>query len=334
MKNQITTRNRAIEKNFIWDLAKSLMLFLLIASVVMSFTVPAFAQDIGSVLEGIGTQTGLPGFGTSAHANASVESGASNITSAIFFVVDLVKYGLGAIAVIMVIFIGIKLITTGKNIEQSAPKMKEALKYIAIGLIVVMIADPLVRQVFFGEAGEVYRSETDAILAAQRGSEQIRGLYSFIEIFMGVVAVLMIIIYAVKMVTSQGNEETIKKSQKGIMWAVAGIMLIGVSELLVKDIVFPKEGSTLPDITRANELIVTITNFASGFISIVAIAMYMYSGILYFTAGEKADLAAKAKKVFFGATIGLLVAMGAYAIVNTFIKLEPLPFVTTQESLP
>jgi len=111
--------------------------------------------------------------------------------------------------------------------------------------------------------------------------------------------------------------------KKVITWSIAGIVLIGISELIVKDIVFPQQGTQLPDVVRAQQLIVNITNFISGFIATVAVAMFMYGGFLYVTAVGKEEQTGKAKKVLFGAAIGLIIAMAAFAIVNTFIKLDP-----------
>lgn len=321
------------KKNII-SLAKSLAIYLAIVSAVMLFTVPAFAQTLGSELEKIGGQVQLPSFSQSGHADASYESGASNITSAILYAVDLLKYLMATIAVIVIIAIGVRLITSGKKIDETSPKMKEALKYVLIGLAVIMMSQELVKRVFFGEQGEIFRSQTDIQLAAERGTEQIRGLYSMLELFMGATAVLMIVVTGFRMVTSGGNEEVVTKSKKQLTYAIAGLVLLGISELVVKDIVFPKQGTTLPDVVRAQQLIITITNFASSFITLAAIAFLMYGGFLYVTAAGKEENTAKAKKILIGAVIGLVIAMGAYGLVNTFIKVDPLINQITQETLP
>ena len=177
----------------------------------------------------------------------------------------------------------------------------------------------MVKQVFFGTQGEVFRTQADAQTAGQNATEQLRGLYGFLEIFAGAIAILMIVIAGFRMVTGGGNEETMTKSTKQIMWAIVGLVVIGLSELSVKNIIFPDQGSRVPDVGQARELIVNITNFISGFVATVAIGFYMYGGFLYVTAGSKEDNAATAKKVFLGATIGLLLALAAFAIINTLI---------------
>lgn len=318
-------------------LLTSLSLFITIASAVLVVPHMVTAQiapagPAGGVLSDIGKSTQLPDFTTKGHSSSSIEPGASNITSALYYVIDFIKYFMGTIAVAMLIISGVRLVTAGDKIEEIAPKMKENIKYAIIGLIVIMISDVMIKQVFFGEMGEVYRSEADAKLAAERGTEQIRGLYNFIEVFVGVVAVLMIVIAGFRLVVQGSNEETLAKAKKQVAYAAAGIMVIGLSELVIKDIVFPKQGSQLSDVNKANELIVTITNFASSFIATIAVAMLMYGGVLYVTAAGDESKTEKAKKIFGQAVIGILIALAAFGIVNTVIQFQPGTGVPTQES--
>lgn len=288
----------------------------------MSFAVPAFGQSLQDTLNQINTQAQLPNFQVG-HPDAAVQPGASNITSAILYAMDLGKYLLSSIAVIIIVASGVRLVTAGKKIEDIAGKQKEHLKYAIIGLVVIIGADTLVRQIFFGEHGEIYGSTTDLVDAAKRGNEQIRGLYNLMEMLLGALAVLMIIISGFMMVTSAGKEETNTKAKKQIMWAIIGLIVVGLAEFVVKDVVFPNQGSQLSDIQKAQELLVNFTNFVSGFIATIAVAMYMYGGYLYVVDTGKEEQVGKAKKVFIGATIGLLIAMAAYGLVHTFIDFKP-----------
>ncbi len=317
-----------------WQLLKALSIFLAMLTLMMGITMPAFGQTLHETLTQINDKAQLPGFDTAAHPDASYEPGASNITSAIFFALDLFKYLIGTIAVIIIMVSGIRLITSVKNVEDVATKQKENIKYAVMGLIVIMLADVMVKKVFFGEYGEVYRSQTDVQLAAERGVEQLVGIYNFAEYFVGAIAVLMIVIAGFSLVASAGKEESITKAKKQIMWAVIGLMLIGISEFAVKDVFFPEKGTQLPNISKASLLIMNITNFVSGFMASIAIALYMYGGYLYVIDLGKEEQTAKAKKVFLGATIGLVVAMAAYGLVHTVIKFEPLKEDVIQQVTP
>ncbi len=301
----------------------SLGMFLAIASMALVVASPSFAQDINQTLEEINKQAQLPSFNQNPHGLASAEPGASNITSAILYLADLFKYLIGGVAIILIIVSGVRLITAGKDIEQVVDKQKENLKYSFLGLIVIMLADVAVKQVFFGDAGEVYRSEAEVKMAAGRGADQIRGLYNLLEYFVGALAILFIVIGGFRLVISAGDEEGIKKSKKQVMWAVLGIILVGLSELVIKDIVFPNQGTQLLNVDRGKELIINITNFVSAFLATLAVGLFMYGGFLYVTDVGKGENTGKAKKIFMGAIIGLLIAMGAYSLVNTAYKFEP-----------
>lgn len=302
--------------------------FLVLTSLVLSLVVPVNAQtnvqSPGGVLNQLDTKIGLPSYNTNANANASIESGASNITSAIWFAIDFAKYVMGTIAIFMIIVSGIKLITSGRQVDTVADKQKENLKYAIIGLIVIIIADQII-QVFWGAQGEIYRSQAELLDAAKQGSETIKGVYNFMEYFAAALAILMIVIAGFRLVIGAGNEEVQGKVKKQITWAVIGLVVIGISEFAVKDVLFPSQGTTLPNTVVAAQFVVHLTNFISGFAATIAAIMFIYGGYLYVTAFGKEDNTGKAKKVFIGATIGLLLALAAFGIVNTVVTLQPLP---------
>src|SRR2546426_851628 len=137
---------------FAFEIIKSFTLFIALTGSILLFVLPAFADSSGpfeGVLTPISQQVQLPGFETAGHAQSSYESGAGNITSAILFSVDLVKYLMGTIAVLIIIFSGVRLITAAPaKIDEIAPKMKQNLKYAIIGLVVIMMADVMVKRVF------------------------------------------------------------------------------------------------------------------------------------------------------------------------------------------
>lgn len=296
------------------------------------------AQTPQDTITNIGDKTQLPSFDTQGHANASAQQGASNITSAIFYVVDFIKYIMGSVAVIFIIISGIKLLTAARKIDEVAETQKEHLKYAIIGLIVIIVADQIVKAIF-GDQGETFNNQASIKAASQAASEQLRGIYSAFMYFGGALAVLMIVIGGFRLVTNPGNEEVQGKIKQQVTWAIVGLILLGLAETVVKDIVFPKEGSVLSNVDKAKQLIVTMTNFISGFLSTVSVIMLIYAGYIYVVDMGKDEGPAKAKKAIAGAVIGLIVAMGAYAVVHTVIQLEPTsnvvqPASTAPQSLP
>lgn len=281
-------------------------------------------------LREVGDPTKLPGFDVSGqHANAAVEEGAAEITSVGLFMVDAVKYVIGTIAFFLVIISAVKLITAGKDIEDAVTKEKELLKYSAFAFVAVMVAEPFVKKVFFGVEGEVLTTETYAKEFATEGSNQIMGIINFVEFFIATIAVLMIIISGLTIILSAGEEETRTKHIKHIVYAVGGLILVGLSELLVKGIIFPQKGSSLPDLGVARLTIQNITNYATSFIAFISVAVAIYGGYLYVFGAANDENTQKAKKVILGAIIGIIIAMAAFAIVNTLLP-PPEAIQTTQ----
>jgi PKD repeat protein len=72
--------------------------------------------------------------------------------------------------------------------------------------------------------------------------------------------------------------------------------------------------------TNARQYILNVTNFALGFLGLLAVVIVIYGGVLYLTAAGEASKADKGKKSISYAVIGLIIIMGSYALVNTILK--------------
>jgi hypothetical protein len=288
----------------------SLIIALSVALPLHSFTVQA-QESIGSVVRGIGEGTSLPSY-DSGHANQSYQAGASQLTSTIFFILDFFKFILGGIATLMIIISGTKLILSARQVSDAMSKEKETLRFASIGLILVIVADQVIRNVFYGEEGEVYRTGADLQGAAERGVGIAAGFTDILRVLIPVLAVLYMVVAGIRLIISRGDEDQYGK---------------------VFRIVFPNQGSQISDPYEFNRLVVTMTNFAAGFVSTISVLMIIYAGYLYVMSGvsEQND---KAKKVLFGAIIGLIISMGAFALVNTFVKLEPLTDTPVAQEAP
>ena len=321
-------------KNKLKKLAISVGLLASMTIMLSSIALPAFAAGTVGESQAIGdlryfekedklhgkAPINLPSFDVSGqHADAPVEAGVSQIGSAGFFLIDTAKYVVGTIAFFMLIVSAIRFITAGKEVEEVMTKQKDNIKYSIMALIIVMLADPLVKNVFFGAEGEVLTSETYAKQFASAGVTQVMGVVRFVEAFVAAVAVLMIIYSGVRIMALGFNEEERTKHIKHILYAAAGLVLVGLSELIVIGIFFPQKGNALPNLAAARDTILNLTNFATGFIAFVSIAIAVYGGYLYVMGAANEENTQKAKKVLFGALVGILVAIGAFAIANTLI---------------
>ena len=102
---------------------------------------------------------------------------------------------------------------------------------------------------------------------------------------------------------------------------MVGLFVIAISEFVAKEVLFIDEGSEL-GVDNAKRLFAQVTNFIAGTIGTFAFAFLLYAGYLYVTARENEDQVAKAKKIIFGALLGILMAAAAFALTNTLVELD------------
>lgn len=250
------------------------------------------------------------------------DRGIDNITGVLNTIIRLLQFVAGVVAVGFLVATIVQMIASPpEQSEENYTNLKKHLLYIVIAVVIILSAEFVFTEVFNLRDGGFLASEEAAREAGRQGSQLVRGLYNFIQAIVGVLAVAALVIAGFRMVSNAGNEETQSEAKRQITYAVLGLILIGISEVVVKDILFRNEGTSI-GVDRAKELIVQLTNFASGFIATFAVVSLFYAGYLYIFSGVGQDNTEKVKKVVIGAVIGILVAAGAFAIVNTVVKLD------------
>lgn len=297
-------------------------LFLALTAVGASYMVDTqnvFAQvaDVSEFIKDIGEDAELynPVEDDEAHRRALDIEGISTLQTVIFQMIDVVKYMLGSLAVLVMAILGIRLTVSTKS-EEKITEAKTHLTYLLIGFVLIMIADYFVANVLYGAEGEVLATEESARFFSRQGSLELQRIYTGVETFVGVIAVLVIIINGFRMVVSAGEEIDVQK--KAIMWAVVGLVIIGIAELVIKDIIFAEQGSTL-NIPRGIDLIVTLTNFITGFVAFLSVALIVYAGIQFVISFVSEGSNDKGKKALLAAIIGMVVVAGSYALTSTII---------------
>ncbi len=267
--------------------------------------------------------TGLNNFDGRFHELSSTDSGADTLTSIVFVVIDFMKYLLGTVAMVIAVIQGLKLVTAGRKIDDIEPKAKMTLKLMIYGFVIIIIADELVKKVFFGEFGECYGSVSNVKDCAAEGNTLVKGLYDFILSLLATLSVFSIALAGFRMVTAAGNEDTVGTAKKRIIFSVVGLIVAGVGEFVVKKVVFPEYGEKGINYEAAQHLVVTFTNYISSFIGVAAFIMLFYGGYLYAASFGDDDKVGKAKNVIKSALIGIIIAAAAFAIVNTVTSFQP-----------
>jgi len=77
----------------------------------------------------------------------------------------------------------------------------------------------------------------------------------------------------------------------------------------------------LTGVNTIPELVAKVLSAVIGLIGILAVASFVYGGILYMTSGGSEEQLNKGKKVLLYSTMGLIVSILSYVIVNTVINI-------------
>lgn len=303
---------------------KKIALVLLALHLALTFQV-ANAAPIDDLTD-VGKRTGLPSFyETGQHPDALpdyAQDGIGTATSPIFFFIDFFRLVLSGIAVMVIAITAIKLVSVTS--EEEAQKAKDNLVMAIVGLLIVQFADVAVKKMFFGEQGEAFQDIATVQIYANESVRQFRGVIGFVQAFVGSVAVLMIVYRGFLLLTANGDEEALTKAKNHIVYAALGLLMVVISEVVLRGVVFPEAGKELPDINKGRFIIVTLTNYIAGFIASFSFATLFYGGYRYVTSAGNEEETERVKKIILSAVIALVLSLGAFALINTVLKFEPL----------
>ena len=275
-----------------------------------------------SVLERIQRATGLPVFGFENDNQVFNNTpGLNRISSLVFSVISILKYIVLSLT-IFILAISLFRVITSTNPDEELDKLKQYVIYLVIAIVIILSADVFFLQALNLRGAGFLANSDSAIRAARIGSREILGMVRVVEYMIGAIALTFLVIAGFRLASNAGNEDVIDKAKKQIIYSVVGVLLVLISESLVREIFFVNDGASF-DVNAANRFIVTLTNFISGFIAIAAVISLLYAGFSYVFNPGSDENSGRAKNAIIGAVVGIIIAAGAFAVVNTVIKLDP-----------
>ncbi len=185
------------------------------------------------------------------------------------------------------------------------------------------------------------------VTAAAPGTSPQKQFYLLVEkailnvrYIIGAVAIAMIVYAGLRMIIAQGKEDELSKQRHNIMWAIAGLAIVGLSGEMVRifsvscDVKIPGQpctpGGFLNDpnaILRSavlfNQRTQFIITFIKYFIGSVAVLFIVRNGIRMIALGSQEDKMALDKKNLMYSILGLfLIIIADTAINNVFYKVD------------
>jgi hypothetical protein len=262
------------------------------------------------------------------------ESGQELVAIAIQTIIQYAKVLASVVAVLFIIFMGVRLVTSGGN-EESVKKATTGLIYSILALAIISVADQVGEIAGFFPDLSYQGTSTGGIL--EPGNTLLKvGLFDkqvdivmvFIRYMIGAIAVLMLVINGAKLVGGGGEEENVKKARNGVVYSLFGLLLFYVGDIFINKVFYVVSKESLPttgveptvNIERGVEEIVGITNFIVSFIGPLLMLLILVGGVMYITAGGEEENMNKAKRLIIAALIGVIVVYGAFGIVSTVVS--------------
>ncbi|QQR83935.1 hypothetical protein IPJ72_01900 [Candidatus Peregrinibacteria bacterium] len=248
--------------------------------------------------------------------------GESQINTILIAVVRTVRNLLGVFGILFIVISGIQLVTSGGD-ESKITEGRTAILYVVIGLVVVLLLERLVTLIF-GVPGQERGISGDQIVLIDA---EVLGIISFVRALVGGIALLMILISAVRMIFAQGADDEIKKQRTSVIWVVVGIILLVINQFVIENIFIAPVRQNSDQITITNvqniiNLFGTMMEFFLGFVGVVAFGILVYGGASLIMNYSNDDMVDRAKKIITNALIGIVIIVTAFAIVSTLVTFQ------------
>lgn len=302
-----------LKKTVILLLEAALMLGLLFLFIAPAHAQNALGGDWDQFLHGVKNFSGIT-------ASTTGEDIAEKF---IFNGIRILRNLIGAIALVLAVLYATNLVLARGN-EETIATQKNNFTYMLIGFLVILSAENIAR--LFNPA----TATTDQIINFSAANDQLRTIASYMKWFLGSILGLLMTISAIRMVTSQGNEEVADQQKQTILWSFAGGLVILLADSLVRVVYTinyePAPGTDIITAASAQSGITTVAGIIQlmlAFLGPVAVIFTIYAGFLYMTAFQNEEQTGKAKQMIIGGITGIVVVYAAYAIVSTFFLNAP-----------
>lgn len=293
--------------------------FLILYSV---FFIPVFASAQIAPLTSANCQTSLG-------INCSAGDNAGTLRTYALTIINVFLGLVGVVALIFILIGGVRYISS-RGDEGEAESAKKTILYAVIGILVVGIAAILVN--FTLNAAGVGG-------ALPGGSNLVGAALTIINIFLGLIgvtALVFVLIGGVRYITSQGDESSAEEAKKTILYAVIGIVVVGIAAVVVNFAARAVGLSTgLPGGNNLPGAILLVVNWFLALVGITALIFVLLGGVRYITSQGDESKAEEAKKTILYAVIGIVLVGSAAVLVNFTAAAVDLPTgLTASNDLP
>lgn len=150
------------------------------------------------------------------------------VDSTIQSIINFMELGLGAIAIMLIFYGGVRLITANGD-DETVTSAKNTLVYGFLGVIIVMLADPLITEVFYPDLGKGEVGDESAGNFVAQGF----GLLKFFLQFMAIIIFIAFIYAGFLYILAGDNDDQTSTAKRILIWSLVGIIIILLSYSIV-----------------------------------------------------------------------------------------------------
>ncbi|MBT4384182.1 hypothetical protein HOD30_00360 [Candidatus Peregrinibacteria bacterium] len=231
---------------------------------------------------------------------------------------------IGAIAVLLIVISGFTMVIGGEN-EETVKTQKTSITMAIIGLAMISIAGPMA-EIFDFRQGNFLEDPDALVERAKLFDDTTKIIVTFFKYVLGSLAALMFIRAGATMISGSHNEEAVTQSKKSLMVGAAGLFLVLISDLVVRNILYDAEyndtaSKTIVEIDQNAFIaqVVAFTNILVTFVGPIMMLGIVIGGVVYVTSAGNEERTNLAKKILLNSVIGIIIIYSAFALVSTVI---------------
>lgn len=196
---------------------------------------------------------------------------------------------------------------------------------VALGITVGLVPELTMAQFYNGPGivGGINQAEAVGGVTGRGLRQVILDLLFAVLVFMGLAAVVVIVIAGIWLVVSVGDESAKEKAKKIILYAVVGLIIISLAAAIVLFIINATGGGGIfgpvPDIGTGTDIRTTVLGIIKGilnFMALVAVVVIVIAGIYMVVSLGDEQAKDRAKRIILYTVVGLLIILFASAIVG------------------
>ncbi|MBU1089237.1 hypothetical protein KKF38_00365 [Patescibacteria group bacterium] len=261
--------------------------------------------------------------------------------SLIFQIIEVAKYILGGV---FMLFLGVYVLNfiSAGNKEEASTKFKDQMLWAFVGFVILALAEPF-SQAFMllkevdGSTSLAVSLLTDpasALASAEIVGFTYRSAAHLIQYILGGIALIVMGFSAFKMLSSVGDEESIKNARKSIVWAALGLIMAGaplISKIFAPDAAIDSQIQAGAEASlqfseilqsgqsQARILVLNYVKYFQTFVGAGAVLMIFLAGFKMISAAGNEEIVTKQRKMITWVFMGLAIILIAEGFVNVFM---------------